>query len=278
MLLDNFSFMTLPMFVPGDRPDRFGKAVAAGPDAVIIDLEDAVAPAAKATARSGLLQAMAVIAHDMPIVVRINAADTPWHADDLAACTGLPIHSIMLAKAETPADVERVGQFTGLPVIALVETARGLAASEQIATFAARLAFGSIDYAADLAMGHSRESLLSARSRLVLASRLAGIEAPLDGITTALHDAAVIATDCAHAVNLGFGGKLLVHPAQISPARQAFAPSADDIAWAKKVLGADQTKAVIRVDNLMVDAPVLARARQILARALPPNQPERGAT
>ncbi|MBH1974675.1 MAG: CoA ester lyase, partial [Rhodobacteraceae bacterium] len=125
-------------------------------------------------------------------------------------------------------------------------------------------------------MGHSRHALLSARSRLVLASRLAGIAAPIDGVTTSLRDATLIAEDCAHAVDMGFGGKLLIHPAQIGPARLGFAPSHEQITWAQRVLEADQTASAVQVDGAMVDAPVLARSRQILARAafLPPRTSE----
>ncbi|SIT07813.1 citrate lyase subunit beta / citryl-CoA lyase [Gemmobacter megaterium] len=258
----------LPLFVPGDRPERFGKAQAAGPDAVILDLEDAVAPQSKAGARAGLADAIAAMPPHVPLLVRINAAGTDWHRDDLAAMRDLPLCAILLPKAEAPQDVLRVAEVTGKPVIALVESALGLHRAEALAEAAMRLAFGSIDYAADLAMGHTRESLLMARARLVLASRLAGRPAPIDGVTTAIRDAQAMATDCAHAVEMGFGGKLLIHPAQVAPARAGFAPTAAELDWAGRVLAAAASgDAALTVEGAMVDAPVIARARQIRQRA-----------
>lgn len=260
--------ISLPLFVPGDRPDRFAKAAAAGADAVIVDLEDAVPEAAKAMARDGIGSVLAENRLVVPILLRINGAGTAWHEDDLRAASGLPLVAILLPKAETAEACLAVEKATGHPVIALIESARGLAEAEALARVSARLAFGSIDYAADLAMGHTRQSLLMARSQIVLASRLAGLPAPIDGVTTAIHDRDAILSDCAHAVEMGFGGKLLIHPAQIAPARQGFLPNMAEIDWARRVLKAAETGgAALSVDGAMVDAPVIARARQVLARA-----------
>lgn len=265
-LAATISAMTLPLFVPGDRPERFAKAVAAGADAVIVDLEDAVAPEAKAAARAGLAVGLAGLP-DIPVLLRVNAADTPWHCDDLAAAAELGLAAIMLPKAERGAGIVAAAAAARCPVVALIETAAGLAAVDDLARASARIAFGSIDFAADLAMGHTRQSLLAARTALVLASRLAGRPAPIDGVTPAIHDAELIAEDCAHAIELGFAGKLLIHPAQIAPARRGFAPTEADVDWAQEVLRAAVDGKVARVGGAMVDAPVLTRARQILARA-----------
>ncbi|MCB1444283.1 MAG: CoA ester lyase [Rhizobiaceae bacterium] len=257
----------LPLFVPGDRPDRFAKAVAAGPDAVIVDLEDAVAAEAKAAARDGLADALPAMPAGMPVILRINAAGTEWHEADLAMAARLRLAALILPKAETAADITRVADRCGCPVVALVETAVGLHRAVEIADASARLAFGSIDFAADLGMAHTRQSLLAARSALVMAARIAGQPAPLDGVTTAIKDDGMIADDCAHAVELGFSGKLLIHPAQIASARRGFAPSGTETAWAERVLAASAGGAAVRVDGAMVDAPVIRRAEQILARA-----------
>lgn len=258
----------LPLFVPGDRPDRFAKAQAAGPDAVILDLEDAVAPTAKDRARDGLADGIAAVAPVVPLLVRINAAGTGWHAADLRAMRDLPLAGVLLPKAERPDDLARVAEATGKPVIALVESAFGLHGIHALAPAAARIAFGSIDYAADLAMGHSRDALLLARGQIVLASRLAGLPAPIDGVSVAIGDDGAMANDCAHAVDMGFGGKLLIHPAQIAAARRGFAPPQAEVDWALRVVeAAGQGGAALRVDGAMVDAPVIARARQIIARA-----------
>nr|WP_298104204.1 CoA ester lyase [uncultured Shinella sp.] len=256
----------LHLFVPGDRPDRIQKAVSSGADAVVIDLEDAVAQANKADARSSLATSLTQAA--VPLIVRINAVGTPWHAEDLAIVSGLPVDAVMLPKAESARDAQVVGERTGLPVVALIESAAGIENVVSIAKAVRRLAFGSIDYAADLSMGHTRQSLLMPRSQLVYASRLAGIAGPIDGVTTAIADEDTVKSDCAHAVELGFTGKLLIHPVQIKPAKHAFAPSEQELEWASRIHAmAECSGGAVRVDGQMIDAPVVARARQILDRA-----------
>src|SRR5690606_36750 len=222
---------------------------------------------AKSMARDGLADALGSLATDLPLLLRINAKGTQWHAGDLAAASSLPLAGIVLPKAENGGDILRAGEETALPVVALVESARGIAAIDEIAAAAARLAFGSIDYAGDLAMAHTRPALASARSRIALASRLADLPAPIDGVTASVHDVELLASDCTHAREMGFGGKLLIHPAQIAPASAAFLPSSEEIGWARRVLQAAPDKGVFMLDGAMVDAPVLARARHILARA-----------
>ncbi|WP_073197266.1 HpcH/HpaI aldolase/citrate lyase family protein [Roseovarius marisflavi] len=257
--------MNLPLFVPADRPERVAKAAAAGADAIIVDLEDAVAPSARESARAGLTDALQGVT--CAIVLRINAVRTKWHEADLDIAANLPLSAIMLAKAESAAACANVASATLTPVIALVETARGIEQLNEIADASFRLAFGSIDYAADLGMGHTRQSLLSARSALVLAARLAGQPAPLDGVTTAIHNDALIEDDCRHAVELGMGGKLIIHPAQLTAARRGFAPSPDELSWARRVLDAAKGGAAVQIDDAMVDAPVIVRAKALVARA-----------
>lgn len=257
--------MNLPLFVPADRPARVAKAAAAGADAIVVDLEDAVAPDARASARAGLADALEGV--NCAIILRINPAGTEWHKADLAAAAALPLSAIMLAKAESAETCADVTRAARAPVIGLVETARGIAQLDEIAGASARLAFGSIDYAADLGMGHTRQSLLSARSALVLAARLADQPAPLDGVTTVIRDDALIEDDCRHAVELGMGGKLIIHPAQLNAARRGFAPSQDELSWARRVLEAAKGGAAVQMDGAMIDAPVIARAKTLIARA-----------
>jgi citrate lyase subunit beta/citryl-CoA lyase len=254
-----------PLFVPADRPERFAKAIAARPDAVLIDLEDAVARRLKVEARGSLVSALHADELGLAILLRINAEGDAEHDADLAVAADLPLAGIVLPKTERVETIKRVAAKTGKHVIALVETARGLANVEAIAENVVQIAFGSIDFAADLAMQHTQAALHYARARIVLASRLAGIAAPLDGVTTAVHDADIFACDCAHSLEMGFGGKLLIHPNQISLARRAFAPSEADVTWAHRVLTAEGAGAAL-IDGAMVDAPVFARARQVLAR------------
>ena len=257
-----------PLFVPGDRPDRFAKAAGAGTDTVIIDLEDAVAPGAKASAREGLAGGLEGL-DGVQIWLRVNAVGTEWHSADMAAAASVSVHAVMLPKAENAAQLAgvRAQLRPGQALIALVETARGVHAAEDIAQASDRMAFGSVDYALDLGCQPSRDAFLLARSRLVLAARLAGRPAPLDGVTTKTDDSALVQADSAYAYGLGFGGKLLIHPRQIEPARAGFAPAPEEIAWAKRVLAEAGSGAAAAMDGEMIDAPVLERARGILARA-----------
>ncbi len=258
------------LFVPGDRPERYAKAAASGADAIIIDLEDAVAPASKAEARAALC-ATGALPEGINVHVRVNAAATPWHEEDLAAIAQIPVIGIMLAKSESPEAAERASRVAGgRPVIALLETALGLAMAREIAKAGPvqRLAFGSIDYCADIGAAHMREALLAARSEIVLASHLAGLLPPLDGVTPSLGDEALLEEDARYALNLGFGGKLCIHPRQIAAVKNGFAPTPEEIAWAERIVAVGEHGAV-SVDGAMVDAPVRARARQILQRACP---------
>ncbi len=264
----DFSTLALFLFVPADRPDRWAKAFAAGADAVILDLEDGVAASAKPGARRALREGRdAIDAAPCPILVRVNARSSDEYLLDLDAVRDLGLAGVMLAKAETAADVEATSAATGAPVVALIETARGLAAARLIAAACARIAFGSIDFAADLGTAHTPAALASARSELVLASRLADRPAPIDGVTTSVKDPDLVRADAAHACELGFSGKLLIHPAQIAPAMDGFRPSDDDVAWAERILSARGALGAAAVDGAMVDAPVFLRAEQILRRA-----------
>ncbi len=249
------------LFVPGNRQDRFGKAAAAGADAVVLDLEDAVAPDDKAAARARVL---AWLAAGNDAVVRVNAVGTPWYADDVAAVRDHAT-AVMVPKAARAADL------TGLPeVVALIETAAGVAAARELcaAPNVVRAAFGSIDLATELGVDpDSRTALLHARSALVLASAAAGCAPPIDGVTTTLDDAAVVREDALHAVSLGFTGKLCVHPRQVEPVHEALRPTEDELRWAHAVLGASRDGGVTAVDGKLVDRPVLLRAERLLARA-----------
>lgn len=257
----------LPLFVPGDRPDRFAKAASSGADCVIVDLEDAVAPDCKSTARRALINAFGEFDHArVPVVVRINGAGSQWYEEDLAALSGLPVAGAILPKAEQPGDLERLAAVVGshLRVIALIESVVGLANVRGLATRAGRLALGSIDLTVDLRSSQTRDALLLARLELVLASRLAGLEGPIDGITTTVREAEQVESDAAYAASLGFAGKLLIHPSQIAPARRGFLPSELEIGWAENIVRSVSTTSATVVDGTMVDAAVLLRAHNIL--------------
>lgn len=148
----------------------------------------------------------------------------------------------------------------------MVESAKGLANVRLIAPECDRIAFGSIDYCADLGIQHTQTALLHTRSEIVLASRLAGLVSPLDGVTTAVSDISVIKADASHSSELGFAGKLLIHPAQIVPARDGFSPPESEILWAERVINSQSEAGAVSIDGHMVDAPVLIRAQKILDR------------
>lgn len=268
------------LFVPGNRPERFVKALASGAHAVIIDWEDAVAPADKAAAREQLAQALPAFsaAERARLVLRINAAGTPWHADDLAALPDLAaqgLKAVVLPKAEDAAPLAAVATALGdggalLPLIesaAGLDTLREIAATPQVL----RLVFGHLDFQADvgLACGPDEQELLSVRLQLVLASRRTGLPPPVDGVSTETRDMAVVRAHAERALRGGFGGKLCIHPAQVAAVHAAFAPSTEQADWARRVIEgfAAAQGGVFSIDGRMVDAPVVALARQLLARA-----------
>ena len=259
------------LFVPGDRPDRFAKAAATGADGVIVDLEDAVAPARKDAARA---EVQAWLAGGGTGIVRVNAPGTPWHEDDLrlAAERRIPV---VLPKAEDPDVVARVvAAVAGAPVVALIETAAGVLAARAVCGVdgVVRAAFGNVDLAAELGVDHADHTALShARQSVVLASAAAGAAPPIDGVTTAIGDDEALRDDVRHAVRLGFTGKLCIHPRQVAVAHGALAPTVEQQEWARRVLAAAPDGAAAAVDGQMVDAPVLARARRILARDSAPS-------
>lgn len=256
----------VPLFVPGDRPERFAKAAQSGADAVILDLEDAVSPDQKDTARRNLA---AHQVRGLPVIIRINARESPCFDDDLAALSNTAFSAIMLPKTGGAGDIVAVHEKLGriAPIVPLIETASGLANLPEIlgASGVGVVAFGALDYAVDLGCSPGWESLLMARSEIVFRSRLAGLSAPIDGVTTVFNDPAIVEADAAQAIGLGFGGKLMIHPNQIAPALRAFLPDQQALSWAKQVIDVSSEGAAAQLDGMMVDRPVLERARRIIA-------------
>jgi len=255
------------LFVPANRPDRYRKALDSGADAVIVDLEDAVGPAEKDSARAALA---AWLSPEYPVLVRVNAADTPWFEADRLLAARPGVAGVLLPKAEH-SDAIRALAGGGAPVLPMIESAKGLdnvlalARSKRVQ----RLMFGSIDFQADLGMCAEDEELAPFRLQLVLASRLAGIAQPVDGVSTALDDAQLLRTDALRARRLGFGGKLCIHPRQVGVVRECFLPSTEEIVWARRVVDAIAAAGggAVAVDGKMVDRPVELRALSILREA-----------
>ncbi|BET09982.1 HpcH/HpaI aldolase/citrate lyase family protein [Pandoraea sputorum] len=262
------------LFVPGNRPERFDKACASGADAVILDLEDAVPPADKLTARAQVVQWLMALspATSIPVYVRINAASTPWFAEDVAALAGLTqLGGLVVPKTEDAGTLARVAKSAAqsLQLVPLIETAQAFAVLGEIATAPRvdRLMFGTIDFQLDIGIEGDADELLYFRSQITLASRIAGIAAPVDGVTTVLDDPASIEAATRRARALGFRGKLCIHPRQVAPVHAAFAWRDDEIAWAERVVAAANASAgaAVALDGKMIDAPVIAKANEILA-------------
>ena len=264
------------LFVPADRPERYAKALASGADAVIIDLEDAIAPADKLAARQALLQALPSLsaAERGRLLVRINAVASAWHGDDLAALRNLGPVAIMTPKAESVATLAEVAATMGpaCALLPLIESVAGLDAIDALAACpqVLRLVFGHLDFQADagLACGVDESELVPVRLALVLASRRAGLVAPVDGISPGTRDTAQLGLDAARSRRGGFGGKLCIHPAQVAVVNAAFTPSAEEADWARRVQAAFTAAGggVFSLDGRMVDAPVLRLAQRTLAQ------------
>ncbi len=264
--------MSTPMrsflFVPGYRPDRFDKAQASGAHAVILDLEDAVAPDAKDKARAWVRN---WLSGGQRVLVRINAADTAWHAHDLSMLQDFPNAGVMLPKADCASLTHTVAVLPGRGVVALLETVAGfmeLPALSRVAGLS-QIAFGSVDFGIDSGIVDTGEAMGAVRTQIVLHSRAAGLLAPLDGVSVNFSDSAAMVDDALLSCQRGFGGKLCIHPAQVAAVNQAFAPTREEQAWAARVLQAfaDSGGGATAVDGRMVDRPVVERARRIAAQA-----------
>ncbi|MBM9464032.1 CoA ester lyase [Aeromicrobium sp. YIM 150415] len=251
------------LFVPASRPDRFDKALSAGADLVIVDLEDAVDAPEKAAARQNVAE---LLGRRQDIIVRINARATPWFEEDCSLVSEIAC-GVMLPKTEGADDLRLVrARSEGTVVIGLIETAHGVLNAPGIASAATRLAFGNADLAAELGVApDDREALAWSRGGVVAASAAHRLPGPIDGVTLRMDDPGLVLSDAEDARRHGFGGKLCIHPAQLSTVTEAFSPTDEELRWALSV--ASTGDGVSSVDGIMVDAPVKARAERLLLRA-----------
>jgi citrate lyase subunit beta/citryl-CoA lyase len=243
------------------------RALATSADVVIIDLEDSVGAGEKEDARA----ALAEMRPSRPVHVRVNSPGTRFGEADVATVAPLRwLDGVVVPMVESAGDLEQVRRQlpNGLAIVALVETAAGVLAAEEIASRADRLAFGSVDYAADLVAAPTDVLFAYPRSRLVLSSAAAGLPSPIDGPTLTLTEPARLSLDAASARALGMGAKFCIHPSQVDVVNACFSPSEAERRWALAVVESATSAGdgVIVVNGEMVDAPVVSRARQILER------------
>ena len=258
------------LFVPATRVDLVEKAIASGADEVIVDLEDSVAKADKQQARNDLSD----LRPSRSLLVRINGPRSDFFGDDLNL-----VHIIDWAKGmvvpmvESTQDLRSVQESISraLQLFPLVETATGVSAADTIASAgAARIMFGTADLAAELGVQPESNIFAFARSKLIIASASAGLPAPIDGPTLSFRPEERTRSDAQAALDLGMGGKLCIHPSQVPIVNEVFAPSGEEVVWARDIVAASRLheEGVFVVDGEMVDAPVIARAYRILGQAL----------
>jgi citrate lyase subunit beta/citryl-CoA lyase len=258
------------LFCPADRPERFTKA-AERADAVILDLEDAVAPQDKGAARAALIDAEL---DPERTIVRVSAPGTPDFAADLATVTQTPFRTVMVAKSESVKALRAIDPR--LSIVALCETARGVSAATKIAASerVVALMWGAEDLVASLggtssrdASGRYRDIARYARSRVLLSARAAG-KAAIDAVHLDIADVDGLRAEAEDAAASGFSATACIHPSQAAVIREAFRPDADSVAWAERVLrAAEGERGVFRFEGRMVDEPVLVHARTVLERA-----------
>lgn len=258
------------LFCPADRPERFAKA-AERADAVILDLEDAVLPAAKASARENVRTAQLDPAR---VIVRINAPSSAEFSSDLAAVAASPFRTVMVAKTEDPSTLDVFD--TDYAVIALCETARGVQAAASIADHerVVALMWGAEDLVASLGGtssrrpdGAYRDVARYARARILLSAGAYG-KGAIDAVHVDIDDVDGLEEEALDAVASGFRATACIHPAQVSVIRAAYRPDPASVAWARGVLvAAEEERGVFRFEGRMVDEPVLRHARSIVARA-----------
>lgn len=261
------------LFAPGSEERKLVRALESGADAVVADLEDAVAPAEKAKARDLATRLMAEAGPGPVRLVRVNGAGTEWHDPDVAAVAGSGIDGVVVPKA-TAAAVRAVGDRLGRPIVAIVETARGLREAFEIGSDerVAVLLLGAVDLGLELGLEQrvDGQEILFARSSLVVDSAAAGLRGPVDRVWVDVRDLDGLARDCEVSRSLGFRGKALVHPDQVAPTHEAFAPSATELRRAREIVAAyeravGEGRGVVALDGEMIDVPVVERARELLS-------------
>jgi citrate lyase beta subunit len=263
--VDLFAVRSL-LFLPASNPRAIAKARDAGADLVVLDLEDAVKPDDKADARDSATQAVAS-AWKMPVAIRINGVGTEWHSLDVDAAAQSKADLVVVPRAMSAHLVHDIAETVSKPVLAMIETAAGVLAAAEIAQECAGLIAGTNDLRADLRLplDSTREPISSSLQLIVLAARAAGV-AVFDGVFNGLDDPDGFAAEAGEGRRLGFDGKSLIHPNQIAPCHEAFAPSAAEVERAKALVEAFDGGAE-RFGNEMIERMHIEAAERVLERA-----------
>ncbi|MFI4988270.1 MAG: HpcH/HpaI aldolase/citrate lyase family protein [Alphaproteobacteria bacterium] len=272
------------LYMPGSNARALEKARTLAADGLILDLEDAVAPDAKAEARAQVVAVLKAGGYGgRELVVRVNGLDTPWGADDLAMAAGTPAHAVLVPKVESAAMVAAVEQRLAaagagqeLAIWCMMETPLGMLHAEAIAAASPRvgcLVMGTSDLAKDLHAAHTRERLplLTSLALCLLAARAYGL-AILDGVHLDLADDEGFAASCRQGKELGFDGKTLIHPKTVAAANEVFAPSAEEVAWAERIIAAHAEaaragKGVLLIDGKLIENLHVESAKRLVALA-----------
>jgi citrate lyase subunit beta/citryl-CoA lyase len=276
------------LFAPGNHPRRVEKVFDAGADAVILDLEDAVPVAEKEQTRAVVVAAMQRPRASLGYI-RINGVGTRWCMGDVEAVIGPWLDGIVVPKVESPDQLRLISEKIsdaerrfGLPggsidLMPIVETALGVESARDIAAAGPRvrrLAFGGGDYTTELDIIWTAEEheLAYARARLTHASRIAGIEPPIDTVCVQVKDVERFRQSAWNGRRAGFAGKLCIHPDQVAPCNEVYSPSPQEVERAQRIVAAFESaesggSASIRVDGEFVDYPIVERARRVLALA-----------
>ncbi len=275
------------LFAPGNHARRVEKALSLDADAVILDLEDAVATAEKRATRDAVIGALARPRRAL-LYVRVNALDTEFCYGDLAAIVRPGLDGIILPKVESAAGLATADWLLAqlereqglvprsIDLVPIIETARGLNQIDAIlaaGTRVKRIVFGAGDFTLDVNMAWSRDEaeLAYARAKIVTASRAAGIEAPFDTVWVDLADAEGLEASARTALGFGFQGKMCIHPNQIAVVNRVFTPSEAEVAFAERVVAAfaraeAEGNAAIQLDGKFIDYPILYRAQRVLEK------------
>lgn len=267
------------LFVPGNRPERIKKALDCSSDAVIIDLEDAVAIDEKRAARQSVAAAMEQLGTvTKKLYVRVNDSKSSFWMEDVVFAANLPFAGVMLPKADSVEAICKLENHLSAEqsIIPLIETAKGLESAYEIASSSnkvTRLAFGAIDYCLDLGISitQSQEELLYPRAALAVASRAAEIESPIDTVFVDIDDEEGLVAETKRAKQLGLFAKLCIHPSQVAAINRMFTPTAEERTWAEEIITAfemaeNQGIAAIKVNGKMVDYPIYKQALAIIRK------------